>query len=100
MVLLCYILKYWQYGHWAMKTTIDIHDELLRRAKRHARQTGQTLRAVVESGLRMTLERRETAKPRYRWKNLSVGEPGDPNPFEKYTWAEILEMSYDRSSSE
>lgn len=83
-----------------MNTAIDIRDELLRRAKRHARQTGRTLRAVVESGLRLALESRESAKPRCRWKDLSVGEPGEPNPFEKYTWAEILEMSYDRSSSE
>lgn len=83
-----------------MKTTIDIHDELLRRAKRHAQKTGRTLRAVVEDGLRMALKKRETGQPRHRWKDLSVGEPGDPNPFEKYTWAEMLEMSYDRSSSE
>ena len=79
-----------------MKVAIDIHDELLRRAKRHARRTGQTLRAVVESGLRLMLAGQGTAKPRYRWRNLSAGEPGDPNPFEKYTWAEILEMSYGR----
>lgn len=83
-----------------MKTTIDIHDELFRRAKRHAQKTGRTLRAVVEDGLRMALEKRETEQPRHRWKDLSVGKPGGPNPFEKYTWAEMLEMSYDRSSSE
>ena len=35
-----------------MKTTLDIHDELLARAKRHARATGRPLRAVVEDGLR------------------------------------------------
>ena len=85
-----------------MKTTIDIHDELLRRAKRHAQRTSQTLRAVVESGLRLVLEeqrttnRQRTAKPRYRWKNLSVGRPGDPNPFEKYTWEEVLAISHAR----
>ena len=50
-----------------MKITIDIQDELLRRA--------------------------------HRWKDLSVGEPGDPNPFERYTWAEMLALSYDRSSA-
>lgn len=83
-----------------MKITIDIHDELLRRAERRARRTGRTLRAVVEDGLRMTLGKRETETSRYRWEDLSVGEPGDPNPFEKYTWAEMLEMSYCRSSSE
>ena len=83
-----------------MKITIDIHDELLRRAKRRARQTGRTLRAVVEDGLRMTLGKRETEPSRYRWEDRSVGEPGDPNPFEQYTWAEMLEMSYARSSTE
>ena len=36
-----------------MKTTIDIHDELLARAKRLANETGQPLRAVVEEGLRL-----------------------------------------------
>ena len=83
-----------------MKTTIDIRDELLRRAKRHAQRTGQTLRAVVESGLRLVLEeqraeeQQRTAKPHYRWKNLSVGKPGDPNPFEKYTWEAMLEISH------
>lgn len=79
-----------------MKTTIDIRDELLRRAKRHAQRTGRTLQAVVERGLRLVLEGQGAAKPRYRWRDLSVGEPGDPNPFEKYTWAEILEMAYGR----
>ena len=85
-----------------MKTTIDIHDELLQRAKRRAQRTGRTLRAVVESGLRLALEeqrtaeQQRTAKPRYRWKNLSVGKPGDPNPFEKYTWEEMLEISHAR----
>ena len=34
-----------------MKTTLDIQDELLVRAKRHARNTGRPLRAVVEEGL-------------------------------------------------
>ena len=37
------------------------------------------------------------AAPRrdHRWKDLSVGELGDPNPFDKYTWAEMLALSYD-----
>ena len=33
-----------------MKTTLDIHDELLLRAKRHAKETGRPLRALVEDG--------------------------------------------------
>ena len=38
-----------------MKTMLDIRDELLVRAKRHARATGRPLRAVVEEGLRQVL---------------------------------------------
>ena len=38
-----------------MKTTLDIHDELLLRAKRHAKETGRPLRALVEDGLRRVL---------------------------------------------
>ena len=84
-----------------MKVTIDIHDELLRRARRHARRTGRTLRAVVEDGLRSALANPQAPeKPPapcrdHRWKDLSVGELGDPNPFDKYTWAEMLALSYD-----
>ena len=38
-----------------MKTTLDIHDALLDRAKRHAKKTGRPLRAIVEDGLRQVL---------------------------------------------
>lgn len=42
-----------------MKTTIDIADPLLRRAKRLAAKEGTTLREVVESALRDRLEKSE-----------------------------------------
>lgn len=74
-----------------VKTTIDVHDELLQRAKQHAKDTGQTLRCVIEEGLRLVL-----AKPPptgYKLPDLSVGDPDGPNPFEKYTFAEMLELS-------
>lgn len=74
-----------------VKTTIDVHDELLKRAKRHAKETGQTLRAVIEEGLRLVLEKPPPTG--YKLPDLRVGNPDDPNPFEKYTFAEILEMS-------
>jgi Arc/MetJ family transcription regulator len=40
-----------------MKTTIEVSDALLEAAKRHARERGTTLRALVEEGLRGVLER-------------------------------------------
>lgn len=48
-----HIQSYGSYG--LVTTTLDLHDELLLRAKRHAKQTGRPLRAVVEEGLRRVL---------------------------------------------
>jgi hypothetical protein len=48
-----------------MKTTLDIDDRLLERAKRHASAQGTTLRAVVEEALRERLAPRPKATSRY-----------------------------------
>ena len=77
-----------------MKTTLDIHDELLIRAKRHAKETGQPLRALVEDGLRRAL----SAVPRqesYRLPDMSVGDPNGPNPLENLSWAEVRDLIYE-----
>ena len=75
-----------------VKTTVEVHDELLKRAKRHAKDTGQTLRCVIEEGLRLVLEQ-PPPPTGYKLPDLSVGDPDGPNPFEKYTFAEMLELS-------
>ena len=77
-----------------MKTTLDIHDELLTRAKRHARQTGRPLRTLVEDGLRHVLS--ETSeRPPYRLPDMSVGDPNGPNPLEHLSWAEVRDLIYE-----
>lgn len=51
-----------------MKTTIEIDDRLLARAKRHAAARGVTLRTVVEEALRARLMPRPEARtPPYRF---------------------------------
>ena len=45
-----------------MKTTIDVADALLPDAKRLAEQRGTTLRALVEEGLRIVLQRSQTQR--------------------------------------
>ncbi len=45
-----------------MKTTVEISDPLLERARAIADQEGTTLRALVEEGLRQVVERRSTTK--------------------------------------
>lgn len=76
-----------------MKTTLDIQDELLLRAKRQAQETGRPLRAVVEEGLRLVLSV-SASRSRYRLPDLSVGRAGDEDPLEAYSWQDLREIIY------
>lgn len=76
-----------------VKTTVDIQDELLARAKRHARQTGRPLRAVVEEGLRQVLSNAASHQP-YRLPDESVGEWGGQDPLEAYSWQDLRGVIY------
>ncbi len=81
-----------------MKTTIDMQDDLLSRAKQHARQTGLPLRAVVEEGLRMLLD----APPQsgYTLPDLSVGNAGRRDPLEQCSWPELRSIIYSEPESD
>ena len=70
------------------KTTLDIHDDLLIRAKRHARRIGRPLRAVIEEGLR-PVPATPSARSRYRLPDLSAGEAEAPDPLESYSWQDL-----------
>ena len=76
-----------------MKTTIDIHDELLTRAIQYAKNTGRPLHAVVEEGLRQVLP----ALPgsRYRLPDLSEGKAGADDPLAEYSWQELRRIIYE-----
>lgn len=76
-----------------MKTTLDIHDELLARAKRHAKKTGRPLRAVVEDGLRQVLAA-PSSRNRYRLPDLSTGHAGAEDPLEVYSWQDLRGLIY------
>jgi len=45
-----------------MRTTIRLDDDLLRRAKQRALDSGRTLNAVIEDALRAALQREPTAR--------------------------------------
>lgn len=65
-----------------MKTTIDIADDLISRAKLVQKRDGVTLRALVEDGLRLVLDR-DARKPKYRFVPVTAGTPyrsGDAVP--------------------
>lgn len=77
-----------------MEITVDIHDELLERAKRHASATGCSLGELVEEGLRQVLDEPAPAVP-YILEDCSVGNPDGENPLENYTWPELRELIYE-----
>ena len=81
-----------------MKTTLEIHDALLARAKLHARRTGRPLRAVVEEGLRLALSA-QPPHPPYQLPDHSVGEAGAPDPMETYSWQDLREIIYEDPKS-
>lgn len=57
-----------------MKTTIDIADDLISRAKLVQKRDGVTLRTLVEDGLRLVLDR-DARKPKYRFVPVLAGKP-------------------------
>lgn len=82
-----------------MKTTIEIHDELLARARQHAKTTGRSLHAVIEEGLRQVLGSSEL-RSKYRLPDLSEGDPNAANPLEEYTWQELQGVIYGERRSQ
>jgi hypothetical protein len=59
---------------WAMRTTVDIPDELLRRAKSQAALRGRKLKDLVEEGLRLVLDEppSDSKPPTHQAKRVSV----------------------------
>lgn len=76
-----------------MKTTIDIQDALLARAKRHARRVGQPLRAIIEDGLRRVLRETPARQP-YELPDASVGDPTAADPLEALSWQDLRDEIY------
>ena len=76
-----------------MKTTLDIQDALLERAKRHAKRVRRPLRAIVEEGLRRVLSERAAAAA-YTLPDASVGDPNAADPLERLSWQDLREEIY------
>jgi hypothetical protein len=77
-----------------MKTTIDLSDALFEAAKRHARVEGTTLRALVEEGLRVVLER-DPADASFRLRDASVDGRGTQSGIREGDWERIAELVYE-----
>ena len=78
-----------------MKTTLDIADPVLRRAKRLASARGTTLKAIVEQGLRLVLEQERIAKAPKAVPTVVFTGKGLQEGLSWADWAEIQNTSYE-----
>ena len=77
-----------------MKTTLDIADPLFAEAKRIAARDGETLRSLVEQGLRKVIaERSRKAKP-FKLRDASFKGDGLRPEVAHLSMHELILMSY------
>jgi len=81
-----------------VKTTIDISDHLLNRAKDVARREKSTLKELTEEGLELALARRASSKTRPVKPVVFKGQGLAPE-FQGKSWAEIREEIYKGSGA-
>lgn len=77
-----------------MKTTIELSDDLAKKAKRLAARRGTTLRAVVEQGIRQVL-REERAGREFTLRDASVDGSGLQPEFRDRSWADLRDAAYE-----
>ena len=74
-----------------MKTTIEIADNLLTRAKTRARKQGITLRSLIEESLAATLDQ---PLPKAKVRPVTFGGKGLTREFEDASWDKIRDATY------
>ena len=77
-----------------MKTTLEISDPLLEKAKRLAAREKTTLRELVEAGLRIVLEQRRQQAP-FVLRDGRVGGKGLSADFRGASWDQIRDAAYE-----
>ena len=76
-----------------MKTTIQIADDLFKRAQRVAREEKTTFRSLTEQGLRLVLQQKRE-KPRKLPPLVTVRGRGLTHEFKNASWARIRNEIY------
>ena len=76
-----------------MKTTIDLSDELAKKAKAFAARQNMTLRALVELSIRRVLRDERTAD-KFVFRDASVDGKGLQKEHQGSDWSSIREAAY------
>jgi hypothetical protein len=83
-----------------MKTTVDIADALLRQARRLAAKRGTTLRALIESGLRLELERESASSTeKFEMKTHTFRGRGLQSGASWGDWETLRDLAYEGRGS-
>ena len=77
-----------------MKTTVEVTDALLGRAKALAAREGTTVRALVEEGLRRVLEQRK-GRGNFRLRSAAFLGQGLQQGQRESDWDEVRRMIYE-----
>ena len=77
-----------------LKTTIEIADDLARKAKTHAARENTTLRSLVERGLRLAM-RDDGQRRRFVLRDASVAGKGLQRDYRDADWARLREAAYE-----
>lgn len=81
-----------------MRTSIDLSDALLERARRLAKRRGLTLKALVEEGLRRVIADSQT-KPHFELRDVTFGEGGLVDGLSEGDWEQLRELTYEGRGS-
>jgi len=76
-----------------VKTTVEIPDALFKQAKKYAASSGLTLREVIETALRRTLEGNGSGKKRFRLRDGSFKGSG---PVAGEDWETFRNVLYEK----
>ena len=76
-----------------MKTTDHIPDTLLKEARKIANQEQTTIKALIEEGLRLTIESRKH-KDKFRLRNTTFKGNGLQPNIAGASWEKIRDLSY------
>lgn len=76
-----------------MKTTVHIPDTLLEEARKIANQEQTTIKALIEEGLRLTIESRKK-KGKFRLRKATFKGNGLQPDVAGASWAKIRDLSY------
>jgi hypothetical protein len=81
-----------------VKTTVEISDALLERARKAAAREGTTIRALIEHSLRKELAARERSRT-YRLPRVTFKGEGLHPDLEGKSWAAVRDLLYEDRGS-